>query len=254
MARGYSEMPVEEINVLATRFPHHQTDAKWSLEPSGSVASNAGVRLAAGPTKYRKYGKRLLDLVGAGALLVVLSPLFVLISILVLSTSGWPVFYRSRRVGRNGVHFQQWKFRTMLREADELLNEWRANGHTNGSKYETNFKIPDDPRITTLGRILRKSSLDELPQLWNVLIGQMSLVGPRPLTDGEVALYGSRRNLLLSVRPGMTGRWQVSGRNSMNYEDRMSLELEYASQVSLLADLEVLVRTPLAVVTARGAS
>lgn len=203
-------------------------------------------------TFYRKAGKRLLDLALAIPLLLIAFPAVLLLAGAVVVTSGWPAFYSSKRMGRNG-HFKMWKLRTMVRNADELLAQWKASDPEFARKFEEEYKLQDDPRITRLGRFLRETSLDELPQLWNVVIGNMSLVGPRPITDEELSHYGSSRSELLSVRPGVTGLWQVSGRGEITYPERTQVELSYCRDVSLSGDIGILWRTLAAPIRRDGA-
>lgn len=201
---------------------------------------------------WRRAIKRSIDIVAASALLVVLSPLLLVIAICVKLDSPGPVLFSHRRLGRGGRHFDCLKFRSMLQGADHVLLSDEALRHV----YVMNdFKIPTavDPRVTLLGRFLRRSSLDELPQLWNVLVGDMSLVGPRPIVSLEANHYGERLQDLLSVRPGITGAWAVHGRSKCNYPGRVDVELSYVERCSLRLDLSILARTPWAVLTQRGA-
>jgi exopolysaccharide biosynthesis polyprenyl glycosylphosphotransferase len=197
--------------------------------------------------------KRILDTAGAAILLVMLCPLMALIAALVKLTSPGPAFFSQQRLGRNGRRFTIYKFRTMRQDAETLLQRSPALY----AKYkENNFKLPngDDFRITRLGRILRATSLDELPQLLNVLKGDMSLVGPRPIVPAEIENYGEYASLLLSVKPGMTGQWQVNGRaNVADYAHRVKLDMEYIRDQSFGADVEILVKTIAAVARMEGA-
>lgn len=196
--------------------------------------------------------KRLMDLLGSLLLLVALWPIFALVSIAIKLESPGPVFFAHRRLGRRGRVFSCLKFRTMHVDAEDRLHQDEELRH----RYVSNhFKIPSahDPRITRLGRFLRESSLDELPQLLNVLIGHMSLVGPRPIVPLEATHYGEDVELLLSVRPGVTGAWAVGGRSSLGYPERTQVELEYVRNWSLGSDIAILLRTPLAVVMRHGA-
>ena len=196
--------------------------------------------------------KRALDL----ACVLLASPLLVLLGIvtaaLVLITSRGPVLFGQERVGLGGGRFKMYKFRTMHPEAERLLqqdtdlwNEYVVNG----------FKLPAeiDRRITPVGRFLRRSSLDELPQILNVVAGTMSLVGPRPVVPAEVDNYGAQRVVYLSVRPGITGAWQVNGRSTVDYPDRVAIDTEYVRTWTLWRDVKILARTPFAVLRARGA-
>lgn len=192
--------------------------------------------------------KRALDVVVAGILIVVLSPVFVLLGLLVVLEDGWPIIYRRRVVGKNGS-FDAYKFRSMRKNADAIL----AADPALKLEFERNFKLKNDPRITRVGRALRKLSLDELPQLFNVLRGQMSLVGPRMISPEELKKYGANQGMLLSVKPGLTGYWQVNGRQEVDYEERVRMDLHYIQNWSIGMDLRILFKTPYAVVKREGA-
>jgi lipopolysaccharide/colanic/teichoic acid biosynthesis glycosyltransferase len=201
--------------------------------------------------------KRALDLAVAGLALIVLAPLFILLAALVVIDSGLPVFHRRRVLGRGSVPFDAWKFRTMRpagRPAARQPIEGPAT--TAGGLPSGTLTFPDDPRITRVGRWLRRLSLDELPQLFNVLRGEMSLVGPRMLAPEEHAAltaFPEWQRSVLAVKPGMTGPWQVSGRRTLPYEERVRLDLEYVRGATLWTDVLVLFRTVPAVVGGRGA-
>ncbi|MGR0159137.1 sugar transferase [Paenarthrobacter nitroguajacolicus] len=201
-------------------------------------------------TGGKKVAKRAFDLVIAGFLALCLAPVFAVLALLVKFSSPGPVFYRQDRIGLRGTTFQMLKFRSMRMNADaELESLLRAQG-TNDKPL---FKIENDPRITGVGRILRKYSLDELPQLLNVLGGSMSLVGPRPQRDGEVALYDDAAHRRLYVSPGMSGLWQVSGRSNLSWEESIRLDLYYVENWSLMGDVVILFRTFKAVFASTGA-
>ena len=195
------------------------------------------------PTLYVRFGKRALDLVIGVPLLVAALPAIVLLAAVVVATSGWPPFYRSRRVGRGGREFGMWKLRTMVRDAEAQIRSWRESDPSLLAEYSHNFKVRDDPRVTAFGRWLRRTSLDELPQLWNVVKGDMSLVGPRPIVADELRHYGREASTLLSVRPGITGMWQLNGRGRISYPERTLLELDCCQSLGLRRDLSMLVRT-----------
>lgn len=195
--------------------------------------------------------KRALDVVGALVLLVVLGPLLAAIALAILLTSGPPVLYRWRVVGQGGQPFTSYKFRTMVPNADALKPALLAQNTMRGPV----FKIPNDPRVTPLGRVLRRCSLDELPQLWSVLKGDMSLVGPRPPLQAEYAHFTEQQRQKLAVKPGITCLWQVSGRNHIrDFDEWVRLDLEYIRRWSLWLDLQILLRTIPAVISRRGAS
>ena len=191
---------------------------------------------------YRRAGKRFLDICLGIPLLVLFAPIIALAAVAVVLTSGWPVFYRARRVGKDGREFSMWKLRTMRRDADILLEVWLKNPKT-AEDFLRSYKINDDCRVTRVGAFLRKTSLDELPQLINVIKGEMSLVGYRPVVESELVHYHNRVSDLLSTRPGLTGLWQVSGRNSLTYPDRADVELSYATSCGLISDVTILLRT-----------
>jgi Undecaprenyl-phosphate galactose phosphotransferase WbaP len=196
--------------------------------------------------------KRALDLVGtlAGGLLI--SPLLLTIVVLIKLDSPGPAFYGSPRRGSGGRQFRCWKFRTMHSGAERLLDEYLRDNPDLRAEWEQNYKLRDDPRITRIGRFLRKTSLDELPQLWNVLLGEMSLVGPRPILEAEMPNYGETYELYKRVSPGMTGLWQVSGRNNISYADRVMMNAYYVRNWSIWLDLVILTRTIKIVLAARG--
>lgn len=193
--------------------------------------------------------RRALDLAGSLTLLVLLLPVLVLLSLAVVTTSRGGVLYRQTRVGLDGRLFTILKFRTMHAHGHERRHELRALDEGNGVL----FKIRRDPRVTRVGRLLRRSSLDELPQLLNVVMGQMSLVGPRPALPEEVALYSASERQRLRIKPGITGLWQVSGRSNLSWEESIRLDLHYVQHCSLRLDLRILVRTVSAVVSGSGA-
>lgn len=198
--------------------------------------------------KVQRFLKRCMDVALSAALLVLLLPVFAVVSLLVLCDDGVPIIYRRRVVGLTG-NFDAFKFRTMVRNADSIL----AATPNLKAEFERNFKLKDDPRVTRVGAILRRYSLDELPQLLNVLRGQMSLVGPRMITEAEIAKYGAQKHLLYSVKPGMTGYWQVRGRQNVSYEERVAMDAHYVSRWSLSMDLKILAETPRKVFNREGA-
>lgn len=194
--------------------------------------------------------KRAIDLGGAAFLMLVLSPLLVCLALLVKCSSSGPVFYRSARLGQHGKLFGMWKFRTMVQNADQLRTKLRQQ---TGQHHQL-FKLAHDPRVTPIGAWLRKTSLDELPQLMNVLCGEMSLIGPRPLIADDYAAFDAAfTNKRLSVLPGMTGIWQVSGRSSLTTQQLIDLETHYIDFWSVVDDIRILVATIPAVLRCRGA-
>lgn len=196
--------------------------------------------------------KRALDLVLAATALVCFSLLFAIIALAILAHDGGPVLIRHRRIGRNGVSFPCLKFRTMVVDAQAALVRHLAANPEAMAEWEANHKLRDDPRITPLGRILRETSLDELPQLVNILRGEMSLVGPRPIVAEEAVRYGSAFAEYKSVRPGLTGLWQCSGRNDIGYDERVLLDSRYVRTWSLKQDILIILKTVPAVIRSRG--
>ena len=201
---------------------------------------------------YARHGKRALDLLLGSVLLLLLSPVIAVLAALVTLTSGFPPFYAATRMGKDGRQFRMWKLRSMVRDADAVLQRWKEKGSEEGLVYFQSYKLQRDPRVTRLGGLMRKTSLDELPQLWNVVRGDMSLVGPRPVVEDELQEYGPHAPLFLSVRPGMTGLWQTHGRNGVDYPERARLEIRYTTGVSLSGDAGILIRTVGVLLRANG--
>jgi len=199
------------------------------------------------PSTLRRAIKAICDYVVAAPVMVLAAPPLVLIAVLVRLDSPGPVLHRRRVVGRGGKEFDAYKVRTMRVDGESLLSAGQR------ATLRASYKLEDDPRVTRLGRVLRRYSLDELPQLANVVLGQMSVVGPRMISPQELGRYGSDAPLLLSVKPGITGPWQVEGRSELSAQERVRLDLDYARKFSLLRDLGILLRTPGAVLSGRGA-
>jgi exopolysaccharide biosynthesis polyprenyl glycosylphosphotransferase len=262
--------------VIATNSDHlpaeRVREISWGLDPqrhslvlAPSITDIAGSRVHLRPVaglpllhvetpQYegpQRIGKRIFDVAVSGLILLALLPLFLLVAILVKRVDGGPVFYTQERVGRDGSIFRILKFRSMYTDADarraELLAEMAARGE------KRLFKMADDPRITPIGKVLRRYSIDELPQLINVLRGDMSLVGPRPALPEEVSDYSSKERRRLVVTPGMSGLWQVSGRSNLGWDDGIRLDLYYADNWSMTGDLIILWRTAKAVLLPDGA-
>lgn len=183
--------------------------------------------------------KRLIDVVCSFLGVLVLSPLFIIISIIIKTTSKGPVFFSQKRVGKNGKEFEMYKFRSMVVNAEELKAKLAAQNEMSGPM----FKMKDDPRVTKVGKFIRKTSIDELPQLWNVLKGDMSLVGPRPSLPKEVAQFEEWMYKRLEVKPGLTCYWQVSGRNNIDFEDWMKLDIKYVDERSTWIDIKLIFKT-----------
>ena len=251
--------------------PHLLRRLAWSLEGTGidllvapALTDVSGPRINVRPVSGlpllqiaepefsggRRLVKGTVDLVGATVLLLLLAPVLLVVAGLVLLSGPGPIFFSQTRVGRHGVPFRMWKFRSMVTDAEALIADLRTcNDHGEGVL----FKMRDDPRVTRVGRVLRRYSLDELPQLVNVLLGQMSLVGPRPPMPTEVARYGRDVHRRLLVKPGLTGLWQVSGRADLGWDETVRLDLYYVENWSVALDAEILLRTASAVLRGSGA-
>jgi Undecaprenyl-phosphate galactose phosphotransferase WbaP len=197
--------------------------------------------------------KRTIDILASGALLILTLPFMALITFLIRLESPGDVFFGHRRIGHGGRKFKMWKFRSMYVNGAEILRKYLAEHPEEEAYWRENMKLRNDPRITPLGAILRKTSLDELPQLWNVLRGEMSLVGPRPIVNEEVTKYGERFGLYCRVLPGLTGLWQVSGRSTTTYERRVELDTYYVRNWSPWLDIYLLARTLRTVLMGDGA-
>ena len=183
--------------------------------------------------------KRTIDIIGAGLGLILLSPIIAIVACAVKVTSRGPIFFSQKRVGKNGELFEMYKFRSMVVNAEELKENLEEQNEMSGPM----FKIKDDPRVTKVGKFIRKTSIDELPQLWNVLKGDMSLVGPRPSLPKEVEQFDNWMFKRLSVRPGLTCYWQVSGRNNIDFEDWMKLDCRYVDERNLWIDIKLIFKT-----------
>ena len=197
--------------------------------------------------------KRFMDIFAIVLFLPIILPLMIILSLLVKLTSKGPVFYGHKRIGKNGKEITCWKFRSMCINSQEMLEEILATDPVRRAEWEKDRKFQDDPRVTKFGKFLRKTSLDELPQLFNILFGDMSLVGPRPVTEPELVKYGDYKDYILSVSPGLTGMWQVSGRSDTGYEERISFDTYYIQNWSIWLDIWILIKTVWVVLIGKGA-
>ncbi len=197
-----------------------------------------------------KYVKRFLDFTLSLLGLIVLSPVFLIISILIKKESEGPVFFKHKRIGKNGKEIYLYKFRSMVPNAEELIKKFTPEQM---KEFKENFKLENDPRITKVGKWLRKTSLDELPQLINILKGELSIIGPRPVIAEELEKYGNNKEKFLSVTPGLTGYWAANGRSNTTYEQRMQMELYYVDNISFKMDLKIFIKTILSVIKKEGA-
>lgn len=227
--------------------------ALWTSRSSASGLFAQDIR----PYRQRHVGqqiKRIIDVIGTLAGMVVLAPFFLAAAILIKLDSQGPVFFRQERMGQNGVCFTIYKFRTMYCNAEQRLQEILEEDPERRRQYERYHKLPDDPRITRIGKWLRRLSLDELPQLWNVFLGDMSLVGPRAYMPSELHDMNGLSRSVLQVPPGLTGLWQVSGRNNLDFDTRVDLDVHYMQNWNLWLDLYILIRTVPVVLTGEGAN
>lgn len=206
-------------------------------------------------TKIYEVVKRTIDIIGSLVGIVFLAPITIIIYIVrfILRENDGPLFYSQKRIGQNGEYFKLYKYRSMCKDAEDKLAIYLAENEEARKEFSENQKLQNDPRITKLGNVLRKTSLDELPQVINILKGDMSFVGPRPIVDGEIEKYGDLRNKFLSVKPGLTGYWQVNGRSNTTYEERIEMELYYVDNKSLWLDIKILFKTFISVLKKEGA-
>lgn len=202
-----------------------------------------------------KFTKRIIDIIGSiiGILILIPTTLIIYLARKVSKEDKGPLFYEQLRYGKNGKVFRLYKFRSMCIGADKKLKEYLENNDEAREEFEKTHKLQNDPRITKIGNFLRKSSLDELPQMINILKGDMSFVGPRPVVEKEVEEYGANKDKFLSVRPGLTGYWQVNGRSNTTYEERMEMELYYVDNCSLWLDIKIFFKTFITVFKKEGA-
>ena len=196
------------------------------------------------------YIKRIIDCIISSIALILLLPIFLIIAIAIKLDSKGPIFFAHTRIGKNGKPIKIYKFRTMVVNAEELIKKFTPEQM---KEYKKNYKLNNDPRITKVGNILRKTSLDELPQLINIINGDLALIGPRPVVNAELEKYGENASKFLSVTPGLTGNWAANGRSISAYEERMQLELYYVDNISLKMDIEIFFKTIIAVIKREGA-
>ena len=194
--------------------------------------------------------KRVMDVILSLIGLILVSPVFLIIACAIKLDSKGPVFFMHERIGKDGKKFKMYKFRTMVDNAENLIKKFTPEQL---KEFKQNFKLENDPRITKVGKILRKTSLDELPQILNVLKGELSLIGPRPIISEELEKYGEDKEKFLSIKPGLTGNWAANGRSCTSYEQRIEMELYYVDNVSLKLDIEIFFKTIIRVLKREGA-
>lgn len=198
---------------------------------------------------YRGF-KRIVDIILGCIGLVLLSPVFLILAICIKIDSKGPVIFAHKRIGKNGKEFNMYKFRSMYENAEEMIENFNEEQKR---EWQENFKLENDPRITKVGKFLRKTSLDELPQIVNIIKGDLSIVGPRPIVDEELEKYGENKEKFLSITPGLTGYWQANGRSNTTYEERMQMELYYIDNQSLWLDIKIFFKTIVSVIKKEGA-
>lgn len=231
-----------------------------NMENQG-VILNDELRLTSGMTRIRRTNekankenyiqtKRILDVMIASIGLIVLSPIFLLIASFIKINSKGNVFFAHTRIGKDGKKFKMYKFRTMYENAEEMIKDFTPEQK---KEWEENYKLKDDPRITRIGKFLRKTSLDELPQIINIIRGDLSIIGPRPIIDRELEKYGENKQKFLSVTPGLTGYWQANGRSDTTYKQRMKMELYYIDHMSPKLDAQIFLKTFKTVLKKEGA-
>jgi exopolysaccharide production protein ExoY len=229
----------------------------FQVEPGVRVrrlgASSAPLRSVSVKTRPVPLSKVLFDKAFALAALVFFAPFLLIVALMILLTEGGPVVFGHERVGLNGRRFKCLKFRTMCLDADQRLAELLENDPAARAEWEASRKLRSDPRISRVGAVLRKTSLDELPQLWNVLRGDMSMVGPRPVVQDEAQYYGAYFADYMSVRPGVTGAWQVSGRSDTTYDERVALDVDYVHGRSFAGDIRIVLKTVAVILKRDGA-
>ncbi len=200
--------------------------------------------------KVYDFVKRIIDIIIGVIGLIICLPIFVIIGIIIKIDSKGPIFFKHKRIGKHGKKIEIYKFRTMIDNAEEAMKNFTEEQK---KEFAENFKLENDPRVTRVGKLLRKTSLDELPQIINILKGEMSIIGPRPIVKSELEKYGNNQGKFLSVAPGLTGYWAANGRSDVSYEERMALELYYVENRSLILDLKIFFKTILSVLKGRGA-
>jgi len=196
--------------------------------------------------------KRSVDILGALTFFLLLGPVYLAVALAVRISMGHPVHFWQTRMGEGGQRFRFYKFRSMVRNSENILDEYLSKNDVARTQWDTFQKLEKDPRITPLGHFIRKLSLDELPQFWNVLKGDMSLIGPRPCMERQRSLYGKHWEHYCAMRPGITGLWQVSGRNRLSYAQRVELDAQYVNNWSLWLDIKILAKTVTAVISGEG--
>lgn len=239
------------------RYTMNVTKSQDFFASSMSVRDIGGILAASSTHFLTKPGnlfiKRLIDLFICIVTAILVIPVSILVAIIIKITSPGPVFYGHQRVGKNGKMIKCWKFRSMYKNSQEMLEQILATDPVRKAEWEAERKFIDDPRVTPFGKFLRKTSLDELPQLWNIFVGEMSFTGPRPVTKDELEKYGEDSEYVLSVTPGLSGMWQISGRSDTGYEERILLDTFYIQNWSVWLDIWIIIKTIWVVINGKGA-
>lgn len=242
----------EQLETSVKNITYMDESLTGGFNPKEITCSNGMEVHTAKENNYILYniGKRVFDILSSGIVIILLSPILVIISLLIKLDSKGVAIFAHNRLGKDGEIIKVYKFRTMVPNAEELLMKLTPEQK---KEFEENFKLENDPRITKIGNFLRKTSLDELPQLFNILLGNMSVVGPRPIVQKELDKYSIYGDKLLSVKPGLTGMWQANGRSNTSYEARVEMDMEYIDNRSFWLDLKIIFKTVLSVLKREGA-
>ena len=227
-------------------------NARYNINEEAILDQNLIVPEIIRSAKKIKYEsiKRILDVIISSIGLILLLPVFLILAIIIKIDSKGPIIYAHKRIGKNGKEIKIYKYRTMYENANEMIKDFTEEQM---KEWKTNFKLKNDPRVTKVGNILRKTSLDELPQIINIIKGELSIIGPRPVVEEELEKYGSNKNKFLSITPGLTGFWQANGRSDTTYEQRMQMELYYVDNCNFKLDCQIFFKTFSAVLKKEGA-
>lgn len=244
-------LTIHRYTIIATRSKNPLVTSTLQLKDIGGIVGFSSVHNLTKPTNL--FIKRVIDIAIILMTLPIVAPVSLAISIIIKATSPGPVLYGHSRVGKNRRPFKCWKFRSMKKDADKMLDEILSSSAEMREQWEKDRKFLHDPRVTPFGTFLRKTSLDELPQLWNIFIGEMSFVGPRPVTESELDRYDDSTDYVLSVTPGLSGMWQTSGRSDTEYEERITLDTYYIQNWSVWLDIWILIKTVWVVLCGHGA-
>lgn len=248
------ELPIIDTSIQSTR--KEIENEKYEIADVDSEVKTVGLHKKQNKivTYLNLSIKRIADILGSLVGIIFLIPITIIVAIVnFLNKDYGPIFYSHKRIGKDGKYFKMYKFRTMIVDADEKLSELLENDEEARKEWDMNRKLKNDPRITKIGKILRKTSIDEFPQFLNVLKGEMSLVGPRAVIDGEIEKFGVYKKDILSVKPGITGYWAANGRSSTSYDERVFMEHKYVENFSILMDVKILIKTVVSVLKKEGA-